>query len=99
MGVEMGSEFVGGTAVRLTPAEHRVLEHVLEGQSNKEIALCLSCSPRTVEFHLARIFRKTGMESRARLISAIANGHIRADAPAAPSSSSEGAGLVALKRA
>ena len=99
MGVEMGSDLVGGTSVRLTPAEHRVLEQVLEGQTNKQIALRLSCSPRTVEFHLARIFRKTGMESRARLISAIANGHVRTDAPPASISSSEGAGLDALKRA
>ena len=60
------------SAVRLTPAEHRVLERVALGETNKEVAHSLGCSPRTVEFHLAHIFEKTGIECRTRLISVIA---------------------------
>jgi DNA-binding CsgD family transcriptional regulator len=68
----MAIEPPAGSSVRLTPAERRVLERVLVGETNKEIALRLSCSPRTVEFHLAHIFRKTGTETRTRLIATFA---------------------------
>lgn len=72
-----------GGPVRLTPAELRVLGRLLAGETNKEIAQHLCCSPRTVEFHLARIFRKTGIETRARLISAVAGGRVKPEGAAA----------------
>lgn len=68
---------------RMTRAEHRVLERVILGETNKEIAVVLSCSPRTVEFHLANIFRKTGIEGRNRLISGVVSGRVKTDPPPA----------------
>jgi DNA-binding CsgD family transcriptional regulator len=74
-GFEMsaGADFL---RVRLTPAEHRVLERVMLGETNKEIAIQLECSPRTVEFHLASIFRKAKVNGRGRLMSVVASGRL-----------------------
>lgn len=51
----------------LTAAEQRVLDVLLRGLSNKEIAAELFLSSRTVESHVASILRKTGATSRAKL--------------------------------
>jgi DNA-binding NarL/FixJ family response regulator len=37
------------------------------GKANKEIASALSCSPKTVEFHIKNLFRKVGVSSRLEL--------------------------------
>jgi serine/threonine protein kinase/DNA-binding CsgD family transcriptional regulator len=50
--------------VQLTPREMEVIQHLTEGLSNKEIALLLSVSPRTVNFHLDNIYAKLGINSR-----------------------------------
>jgi DNA-binding CsgD family transcriptional regulator len=67
------SDLPGRTRARahewgLTTQESRVLELLLQGLSNKEIARALGCSPRTVEIHVSRVLRKSGHESRAALI-------------------------------
>jgi DNA-binding CsgD family transcriptional regulator len=51
----------------LTGAELRVATLVAEGRSTKEVAALLFLSPKTVESHLGRIFRKLGLRSRAEL--------------------------------
>jgi two-component system response regulator FixJ len=43
----------------LTDREREVLEHLLKGKLNKEIAVDLNVSPRTIEAHRARIREKT----------------------------------------
>ena len=43
-------------------------QQVAEGKANKEVAAALFLSPKTVEFHLSRIYRKLGIGSRAELI-------------------------------
>ena len=43
---------------KLTSREHEVLEHLVSGKSNKEIAAQLGISSRTVEFHRAHIMEK-----------------------------------------
>lgn len=43
---------------RLTPREREVLDHVLAGRHNREIAALLAISPRTVEVYKARIMDK-----------------------------------------
>ncbi len=43
---------------RLTQREREILEHLILGMSNKEIANELEISPRTVEIHRARIREK-----------------------------------------
>ena len=45
-----------------------VLERVLDGMSNKEIAGQLFLSEQGVKMHLGRLFRKFGVANRAQLI-------------------------------
>jgi RNA polymerase sigma factor (sigma-70 family) len=47
---------------RLTPREREVLDHVLAGRHNREIAVLLAISPRTVEVYKARIMDKLDVE-------------------------------------
>ena len=51
----------------LTPREREVLDLVLAGLLNKEIALRLAISQRTVELHRSRIMQKLHAESAAAL--------------------------------
>ena len=45
---------------------------VARGLSNREVAAALFLSPKTVEHHLASVFRKRGFRSRTELASAFA---------------------------
>ena len=51
----------------LTPAEQDVARLVADGLSNAEIADRLFISPRTVNAHLTRVYRKVGIASRVQL--------------------------------
>lgn len=53
---------------RLTKQQRAVLEHMLEGHSNKVIAHKLGLSQRTVENHRAEIFDRTNAKSLTALI-------------------------------
>src|SRR6185436_19705559 len=52
---------------QLTPQELQVALRVAGGGTNREVAESLLLSPRTVEVHLGRIYRKLGLRSRAEL--------------------------------
>jgi FixJ family two-component response regulator len=52
---------------RLTPREKEVLQHVVVGRMNKEIAAALSINERTVKLHRTAITRKVGVHSSAQL--------------------------------
>jgi DNA-binding CsgD family transcriptional regulator len=51
----------------LSPREHEVAAQVASGKTNREIAAVLFLSEKTVGSHLARIFDKLGVHSRAAL--------------------------------
>jgi DNA-binding CsgD family transcriptional regulator len=48
--------------------ENDVIRFLLQGKSNKQIALELGIASRTVEFHLSNIYAKLGVHSRAEAI-------------------------------
>ena len=52
----------------LSPRERQVLQHLMEGLSNKETARVLGISPRTVEIHRANLMRRTGARNLAHLL-------------------------------
>ncbi len=53
----------------LSTAERRVVALVLDGHSNADIAEQLFLSVKTVESHLARVYRRFGVKSRTQLAS------------------------------
>ncbi len=55
-------------AEQLTPQELQIALHVAEGKTNRDVGATLFLSPKTVEFHLGRVYRKLGIHSRAELI-------------------------------
>ncbi|MFF8838020.1 helix-turn-helix transcriptional regulator [Streptomyces sp. NPDC015130] len=60
-----------GRLAVLTPREREISVLVAEGLTNQAVADRLSLSPRTVESHVARVYRKTGVETRAGLASLV----------------------------
>lgn len=63
----------GSPLAMLTKTEHTVASLVSTGLTNRQIAEQLFVSPRTVDAHLAHIFRKFDIGSRARLAALMAD--------------------------
>lgn len=57
----------------LTPQEVQVVQFVRTGATNKQIAAQLYLSPRTIDYHLRKVFVKLGFSSRAELIALAAD--------------------------
>jgi DNA-binding CsgD family transcriptional regulator len=55
------------TTATLTGTERRVAELVTKGMTNRQVAVTLFMSAKTVEAHIARAYRKLGIRSRAEL--------------------------------
>jgi DNA-binding NarL/FixJ family response regulator len=70
-------EAAADPVVALTPRQREVLQLLAEGRSAKEIAVSLSISARTVEFHKYQMMETLGLHTNAELVHfAIKNGLI-----------------------
>jgi DNA-binding CsgD family transcriptional regulator len=59
--------------VALTRRESEVMSWLREGKTGPEIAIILGCASRTVEKHLANLYRKLGVRNRAAVILKVSN--------------------------
>jgi DNA-binding CsgD family transcriptional regulator len=58
---------------QLTPQELRVALIIADGATIREAAVQLFLSPKTIEAHLGRVYRKLGVKNRAQLARAVAD--------------------------
>lgn len=73
--VEKAATLKGETTSALTARELEVLQHIVDGQSNKEIAVKLGLSANTIAVHRANIMDALGIHKTAELVVyAIRNG-------------------------
>jgi DNA-binding NarL/FixJ family response regulator len=56
-------------AAELTARERQVLELLSDGHTMRQIATRLGISPRTVETHVAKVYRKLGVRTRVQAVS------------------------------
>jgi DNA-binding NarL/FixJ family response regulator len=59
----------------LTNRQVKIMEAVLQGKSNKEIAVLLNIKVNTVQVHLQNIYRKTGFPGRYALMMLVGLGN------------------------
>ena len=64
------TEALAARLASLTPREREVMEHVVAGQLNKQIAADLGTGEQNIKLHRAHIMRKIGVESLADLVRA-----------------------------
>jgi DNA-binding NarL/FixJ family response regulator len=60
-------------SAKLTPRERQILEMISDGLTMQQMARRLSISPRTVETHVAKLYRKLGVNTRVQAVSRAAS--------------------------
>ena len=66
---------------QLTPQELQIARLVAEGKTNRDVAATLFITPKTVEFHLTRVYRKLEIHSRTELVRRMADDETEVDLP------------------
>jgi PAS domain S-box-containing protein len=65
---------IASVATDLSAQERRVLTLVAEGRTNKEIAVAMKLSPKTVKNYLSRVFQKLQVAGRAEAVARLLRG-------------------------
>ncbi|GGD00042.1 LuxR family transcriptional regulator [Tersicoccus solisilvae] len=68
LGVDGAAADGGPRLDRLTRREREIVEHLLAGRTNRQIATAVGVSVRTVENHLYRVYPKLGVTRRDELV-------------------------------
>ena len=63
-----GPQEAPGEIEKLTQREREVLQHIVQGRSNKEIAALLGLSPNTIAVHRANLMQALGIHRTADLV-------------------------------
>lgn len=71
---EASAELRSAGVADLTPQELQIAQLAAEGLTNRDIGARLYLSPRTIGFHLHKIFPKLGITGRVQLRDAL--GHV-----------------------
>jgi DNA-binding NarL/FixJ family response regulator len=58
---QQGNVMLSLNQIKITPRDEQVLQLLMQGCSNKEIAAQLNISPRTVKQHLRTLFLRAGI--------------------------------------
>ncbi|MFQ5543845.1 MAG: response regulator transcription factor [Nitrospiria bacterium] len=61
--------------VKLTPRESEVVQLLLEGKTNKEVAVCIHIGEYTVKDHIKRIMKKLEVTTRAGIVAKVLQHH------------------------
>jgi DNA-binding NarL/FixJ family response regulator len=77
MGVAMGDGTGNPVSVKLTAREIDVLVRLMRGAANKQIAIDMDRSVKTVEFHVSHLLQKCRASSRVELVAAALLGSLR----------------------
>jgi DNA-binding CsgD family transcriptional regulator len=76
-----GHDRSGDPLAVLTGRERQIAQLAASGRASRDIAAQLSLSPRTVDTHLSRVYRKLNLPSRAALASLVASGPAAGSGP------------------
>ena len=71
-------------SVEFSQREQQVINLLLQGKSNKQIALALHVAGRTVEFHMSNIYAKLGVTSRTEAVLKLSETGLRESAGKPP---------------
>lgn len=66
-GAELGQTLQVPEGVELTPTELKVVQLVAQGMANRDIAIQLKVSQRTIESHVSNMLNKTNLHNRTEL--------------------------------
>ncbi len=62
---------------KLTPRENEVVQLLLEGKTNKEVAVCINIGEYTVKDHIKRIMKKLEVTTRAGIVAKVLRHHFQ----------------------
>jgi DNA-binding NarL/FixJ family response regulator len=68
--------------MRLTPRERQLIQAILDGAANREIARLFGTSEQTVKNQLVALYEKTGATSRLELAMLVVKGRLDVDGDA-----------------